>query len=129
MTKLRKFIILLGLVLTFSGFAEPVFNGVGITAVPQVYAQGGGNTDVNTAGENIRTSVVQLIRIIYDRLRFPVSLLMMVVAIGIAVIYRRQGVPYIVAISGFTFLWAFAPVIVKLLQGLAGGGGNIEIPN
>lgn len=125
MNKFRKFIIALSLVLTFGGFAEPVFNGIGITSVPQIYAAD--NTDVNTAGENIRTSVIQLIRIGYDRLRYPVSLMMMVFAIGIAVVYRKQGVPMIIGISGFTFLWAFAPVIVKLLQGLAGGGGPISI--
>lgn len=127
MKVLRKLLIIALFGTVLSGFGDPLLSVAGIKASVPVYAQGGNNQDVENAGANIRASVIQLIKIMYDKLRFPVSLLMMVIAIGVALVYRRQGVPFIIAIAGFTFLWAFAPVIVKLLQGLAGGGGPIQV--
>ena len=128
MNNLRKIFLFMGLVLAYSGFAEPIFNGIGIQAIPQIYAQqSNGMNDVTQAGENIRTSVIQVIKIIYDKLRYPISLLLMVIAIGYAAVYRRQGIGVVAYISGFTFLWAFAPVIVKFLMGLAGGNGTVDI--
>lgn len=105
------------------GFA-PITDSFGLGSIAVVHAQ---SQDVENAGEKIRTSVIQMIKLIYDKLRLPVSLLAAIVAIGVAMVYRRQGIPTMLGIFGFIFLWAFAPVIVNFLIGLAGGGGPIQI--
>lgn len=121
---LQKSVFTLILFFSVAGFSAPVLDTIGVSTVQTVSAQ---NADVDQAGEKIRTSVIQLIKLVYDKLRLPVSLLAAVVAIGIAMIYRRRGIPAMVGIFGFIFLWAFAPVIVNFLIGLAGGGGPIQI--
>lgn len=128
MKKLKKYVFMFALLMAFSGFAGPALDSAGLITTQTIMAQTtGNNTDVEAAGDRIKTSVVQVIKIIYDKLRYPVSLLLMVGAIGYAAIYRKQGLGVVAGIAGFTFLWAFAPVVVKFLVGLAGGGGPIDV--
>ncbi|HRH46829.1 MAG TPA: hypothetical protein PKY82_34605 [Pyrinomonadaceae bacterium] len=124
MTLIRHFTFSLLLFIGIFGFAAPMADSLGISTIQTVQAQ---NQDVETAGDKIKTSVVQLIQLVYDKLRLPISLLAAIVAVGVAMVYRRQGVPTMLGIFGFIFLWAFAPVIVNFLIGLAGGGGPIQI--
>lgn len=128
MKDFKKYISMFILAMAFSGFAGPVLDLAGVATTQSIMAQStGNNADVEQAGDRIKTSVIQVIKIIYDKLRYPVSLLLMVGAIGYAAIYRKQGLGVVAGIAGFTFLWAFAPVIVKFLVGLAGGGGPIDV--
>jgi hypothetical protein len=120
MKKLRKYLVVCSLMLGFMGAGEPILNEIGVSAVTQVQAQTQQNTDVSTAGENIRSSVIQVALIIYNRLRWPVSFLMMVGTIGLAMWKRREGMGLIMTAGAFTFLWAFAPVVAKFFMGLAG---------
>ena len=106
------------------GFAAPLADSFGFGTVSTVSAQ---SKEVDDAGAKIQTSVEQMVRLVYDKLRLPASFLAAIIAIGVAMIYRRNGIPAMVGIFGFIFLWAFAPVIVRFLIGLAGGGGPIEI--
>ena len=110
------FVLLMGI----GGIGEPLLNVVGVSAIPQVSAQTPPGNEVNTAGENIRSSVIQVALIIYNRLRWPVSFLLMVGTIGLAMWKKREGIPLIMSAGGFTFLWAFAPVVAKFFMGLAG---------
>lgn len=123
MKTFRKFFILGILTLALGGFAEPLFNLIGVSSVQTVSAQQGQNgssSEVAQAGENVRSSVIQVALIIYNRLRWPLSFLGMVGTIGVAFWKKREGLGMIMTAGGFTFLWAFAPVVAKFFMGLAG---------
>lgn len=115
---IRKSIIAMALFIGIFGIGEPLLNDFGISGVARpAMAQ---NQDVETAGNNIRTSVIQVALIIYNRLRWPISFLGIVGCIGMAMWKRREGLGLIMTMGMFTFLWAFAPVVAKFFMGLAG---------
>lgn len=97
------------------------FVGVHFDHTAAVYAQTGGSLD--GAGQNLDKSFRSMVELLYNKLRIPVSILGLIIAVLCYMSSSVRGTSTAIRIGVAVFLWAFVPTIYNLITGIAGGNG------